>query len=104
MAFTYARKAQPAAARQILKELLELNRTIPYLQPYFIARVYAALGDKSKALDCLEQAEKDRSEYLLFADLGGLRTDLAWDTLQDEPRFKALLKKVGLDTWPRPKR
>jgi hypothetical protein len=74
-----------------------------YLQSYFVARVYAALGDKEKALDWLEKADEERSENLIVADWGGLRTDPAWDDLQNEPRFKELLKKVGLDQWPRPK-
>ena len=32
----------------------------------------------------------------LDADHGGLRTDPAWDNLRNEPRFQALVKKVGL--------
>ncbi len=100
----YARMGQPEKAREVLQELLEIQHTGPYLQPYFVARVYSALNEKDKALEWLEKAEQDRSEYLFLPDLGGgLRTDPAWDDLQDEPRFRALLKKVGLDRWPRPK-
>jgi hypothetical protein len=95
---------QPENAREVLQELLEVQRTGPYLQPYFVARVYAALNDKAKALEWLEKAEQDRSEYLfLGTNGGGLRTDPAWDELKEEPRFKALLKKLGFDQWPRPK-
>ncbi|MFO1497569.1 MAG: protein kinase [Verrucomicrobiota bacterium] len=100
--WAYAQMGQPQKARDILQELFEMDRTVN-VQPYFVARVYAALGEKAKVLDWLERAEQQKSEYLLFADLGGLRTDLAWKNLQDEPRFKELLKKVGLDIWPRPK-
>ena len=49
----------------------------------------------------LERAVADRVEELVNADWGGLRTDPAWDDLQDEPRFQALLKQVGLDVWPK---
>ena len=100
----YAKMGQPEKAREVLQEMMELKRSNPYLQPYFVARVYSALGERAKALEWLEMADEDRSEYLFLGDLGGgLRTDPAWDDLKDEPRFKELLKKVGLDQWPRPK-
>ncbi|MCK6500046.1 MAG: hypothetical protein L6Q38_11275, partial [Nitrospira sp.] len=100
--YAFARMGQVEKARAVLHELIEQQRTQPYLQPYFVARIYAALGDKESALDWLERAEQERSEHLVFADFGGLRTDPAWDQLQDHPRFLALLKKVGLEVWPVP--
>jgi tetratricopeptide (TPR) repeat protein len=103
-AVAYAKMGQPEKAREVLQELLEVQRTSPYLQHYFVARVYSALNEKGTALDWLEKAERDRSEYLFMGDSGGgLRIDPAWDDYMDEPRFQALLKKVGLDQWPRPK-
>jgi len=102
--FAYAKMGQPEKAREVLQELLKAERTSPYLQPYYVARVYAGLNEKEKALDWLERADKEKSEYLIYGDMfGGLRTDLAWDDLKDESRFKELLKKVGLDQWPWPK-
>lgn len=97
-----AAMGRTSEAREILQELLDHKRTMPYLQPYFVARLYAALGETETALDWLEEAERDRSEYLVMADFGGLRTDPAWDTFQGHHRFQALLKKVGLETWPVP--
>ena len=103
-AVAYAKMGQPEKSREVLQELLEVQHTGPYLQPYFVARVYAALNDKDKALEYLEKAEQDSSSYLILGDEGGgLRTDPAWDDLKEEPRFKELLKKVGLDQWPRPR-
>jgi serine/threonine protein kinase len=103
-AVAYAKMGQLNEARQVLQELLQIQHTGPYLQFYFVARVYSALNEKEKALDWLEKAEQDHSEYLVLGDFGGgLRTDPMWDDYQEEPRFKALLKKVGLDQWPRPK-
>jgi hypothetical protein len=52
-------------------------------------------------LTWLERAADDKAEQLFNAFHGGLRTDPAWDNLHNEPRFQALLKKVGLDRWPR---
>jgi tetratricopeptide (TPR) repeat protein len=101
--YAYAKMGQPEKAREILRELLDVHQAVAYVQPYFVARVCAALGENDQALDWLEKAEKDRSEYLFMVDLGGLRTDLAWDCLQDEPRYWALCDKLGLgkDQWPR---
>lgn len=103
--YAYARMGQPGKAREVLRELMDLQRTSPYLQPYFVARVYAAMGENAAALDWLEKADADRSEYLLFADVGGLRTDPAWDGLKDEPRYWKICKGLGLGKtqWPRPK-
>jgi tetratricopeptide (TPR) repeat protein len=102
----YARIGEPDRAREALKELLSQQTSRPYLQPYFVARVYAALGENQTALDWLEKADADRSEYLFYPDWGGLRTDYAWDTLQDEPRYWQLCDRLGLgkDQWPRKER
>jgi tetratricopeptide (TPR) repeat protein len=104
LGFAYARMGQAAEAREVVQELLDQQTSRPYLQPYFVARVYAALGEKQAALDWLEKAAADRSEYLFYVDWGGLRTDLAWDSLQDEPRYWQLCDRLGLGKgqWPRP--
>jgi tetratricopeptide (TPR) repeat protein len=103
--YAYARMGQTNEAQGVLAELLNIQRTGPYLQPYFVARVYAALGENQQALDWLEKADADRSEYLFFADFAGLRTDHAWDGLQNEPRYWQLCERLGLGKtqWPRPK-
>jgi tetratricopeptide (TPR) repeat protein len=101
----YSRAGQPDKAEEVLRELMDIQRTGPYLQPYFVARVYAAMGDNPKALVWLEKASADRSEYLFFTDFAGLRTDPAWDGLQSEPRYWQLCERLGLgkNQWPRPK-
>lgn len=87
-------------ALRVLVELEALSRT-QYVNPYFVARLHAGLGDRGKALEALERAVEDRAEEIVNADWGGLRTDPAWDALREEPRFHALLKQVGLDVWPK---
>jgi tetratricopeptide (TPR) repeat protein len=67
LGYAYARMGQTKEAKDVLQQLFELGRS-KYLQPYFVARVYAALGDDEKAMDELERAEKDKSEYLIVAD------------------------------------
>ena len=85
----------------MLVKLEEMSRN-RYVPPYFKAQVHAALGNRARALDELEKAYEDRCEQLVNADHGwGLRTDPSWQGMESEPRFIALLKKVGLDVWPK---
>lgn len=102
--YAYARMGQRQKAYAVLADLEDQPRSQGgYLQPYHPARIRAALGETELALDWLEKAEQDRSEYLVFADLpGSLRIDPAWRGMEQHPRFQALLKKVGLGVWPVP--
>lgn len=101
--YAFAKMGKPAEARAALQEVQDYARSQGYLECYHPARVLAALGDTEGALDWLEQAERDRSEFLVFTDLpGGLRTDPAWQGMATHPRFQALLKRVKLDVWPMP--
>ena len=55
-------------------------------------RYYAALGESEKALDWLERSIKQGRFRLSLAYLR-----IRYGELQEEPRFQALLKNVGLD-------
>ena len=70
-------------------ERLVLTDDVAYVH---LAFVYAALGDHAHALDCLERADA-RHE----ADVNFISVDLAFDRLSREPRFTALLDRLGLD-------
>jgi adenylate cyclase len=60
--------------------------------PFCTAVVYLGLGDKQRALDGLEKAYEVRSALLT-----SIKVDRIYDPLRTEPRFIALLKKIGLD-------
>ena len=49
------------------------------------------MGDHQQALTFLEKAYEDRSVYMTF-----LPFDPEMDPLRSEPRFKELLRKLGL--------
>jgi DNA-binding winged helix-turn-helix (wHTH) protein/tetratricopeptide (TPR) repeat protein len=55
-----------------------------------LAHCYAALGDKSGALERLDEAFSKHSASLLWA-----KTRPEYDSLRAEPRFIALLRKMG---------
>ncbi len=48
--------------------------------------------EKELALDALEKGVEIRSPYLIY-----LKVDPMFDSLRDDPRFTALLKKVGFE-------
>jgi hypothetical protein len=54
-----------------------------------------ALGEKDLALDCLERALAERNGFLVTAGADPLLTEL-----HDEPRFLAILEKVGVPLLP----
>ena len=55
------------------------------------ADVYSALGDEDQAFTWLEKAFADRSHYLAV-----LRLEPLLDSLRNDPRWTALLTRVGV--------
>ena len=56
-----------------------------------VARWYAEVGDNDRALSWLEKAYQEHDPWLPM-DLAGP----AWDRLSSDPRFKDLLRRIGL--------
>jgi hypothetical protein len=56
----------------------------------FIAGVYARLGERDHAFQWLDEGYRNRDFFMTFA-----KTDPAMDPLRSDPRFAALLKKIG---------
>jgi DNA-binding winged helix-turn-helix (wHTH) protein/TolB-like protein/Flp pilus assembly protein TadD len=80
--------------------LTELDRVLKlstqrYVSAVDIASIYASLGDTENALAMLERALQERA-----STLGFLAQNPAFDGLHDDPRFAALVDRVGL--WKRP--
>jgi len=57
----------------------------------YIAAVYTGLADKDQAFHWLDEAYKEHSEYLVY-----IQSDPMADTIRDDPRYAALLRKVGI--------
>jgi DNA-binding winged helix-turn-helix (wHTH) protein/tetratricopeptide (TPR) repeat protein len=77
------------AAREILDELTRLSPGV-YVDSYYLASVYAALGQKQKAIALLERACEERSCWL-----SRLRVDPIFDSLREAPGFERVSMKVG---------
>ncbi|MEA2336278.1 MAG: eukaryotic-like serine/threonine-protein kinase, partial [Thermoanaerobaculia bacterium] len=76
---------------EALRAMDELRARSTYTLPLFLARIYAALGNNDEAMKNLEQVYKDRSESAVW-----LKVDPSLDSLRNDPRFIALIRKVGL--------
>jgi TolB-like protein/Flp pilus assembly protein TadD len=63
-----------------------------YVAPFNLAIIYLGLGDHQRALSRLDEAYVAHSQLL-----GLLKMDRIFDPLRPDPRFTALLRKVGLD-------
>jgi serine/threonine protein kinase/Tfp pilus assembly protein PilF len=61
-----------------------------YYSPYFIAQLYADLGDQDQAFYWLDTAYRERDGLI------NLRTDFTLEPLHSDPQFAELVKKVGL--------
>jgi tetratricopeptide (TPR) repeat protein len=89
LGLAYAKTGRQAEARKEIEELLSLSRK-RYVSPALIAIVQIGLGEKNKALDWLDKARTDRSDWMIF-----LNTDPLFDPLRGDPRFRDLLLSVG---------
>ena len=72
-------------------EIRQAQRKTGYYSAYWIARLYADLGDKDQAFRWLNVAYQERDFFLR-----GLKTDFLLDPLRSDPRFAELVRKVGL--------
>ena len=61
------------------------------VSPIGLANTYAILGDKDQAMEWLEKAYAEHTPLLR-----GIQTARVWDGLRSDPRFKDLLKRMGL--------
>ena len=77
-------------ARAVLGELKTLSRQ-HYIPLHNIALVYNGLGEQSEALFWLEKACDERDVLVSL-----LQVDPKWDSLRSNPRFVAILKRIGL--------
>jgi serine/threonine-protein kinase len=91
LGYCYAVSGNTSKAQVILNDLKRLSRN-SYVPPYHVAAVYAGLGNKEQALDWLDRAYEDRSTWM-----NGIKVDPLFASLRREPRFIALLKRMGLE-------
>ncbi len=65
-----------------------------YSTPYYLAQKYAFIGENEKALSLLE-----KSAELRITEMSDINLDPNFKNLRSEPRFKEIIKKMGLDDY-----
>jgi len=78
-------------ARAVLEELKVLSNQ-HYVPPYNVGMVYNGLRDQNEALSSLERACDERDPRVTL-----LKVDPRWDSLRSNPRFIAILQRIGLE-------
>ena len=88
LACTYAASGRKADARDTLEQLRRESKD-GYVSPAFQADIYAGLGEKDRAFECLNQAYEE-------GDWVQLKSDPFLDGLHSDPRFHDLLGRFNL--------
>src|SRR5215475_4478986 len=79
---------QKKEAKQLLDRLLKKYEYVPC---WFLAMAWVGLDERGRALDALEQAFRDHEPCMV-----SLKVDAIFDPLREEPRFKDMVRGVGL--------
>lgn len=87
----YYNMDQKGEAKEIFDNLLERPRQ-SYISQYALARTHFVLGDIDEGFECLERAYEERDHWLCF-----LQTHPILPSIEDDPRFAAMLKKIGFN-------
>jgi TolB-like protein/Tfp pilus assembly protein PilF len=90
LGYVYAATGKQAKAIAIIKEL-ESTHSRNEATGMNLAAIYAGLGDKDKAFEWLEKDFQARNGGLIR-----LRYEIPYESLRDDPRYKDLLKRMGL--------
>jgi serine/threonine-protein kinase len=91
LGYAYAISGDRPKAEQILRELEEMAKR-QYVSSTAFADIHLGLGEKEKALDWLEKSYQDQESACWY-----LKVDPIYDSVRSEPRFQAILKKIGLE-------
>ena len=86
----YGSAGRRPEAEKVLAEMTQLRKQ-RYVAALDFAYVYSGLRDKERTFEWLEKAYGERSAWLLWID-----ADPRLDWLRSDPRFVALLKRLGL--------
>jgi TolB-like protein/Tfp pilus assembly protein PilF len=89
LGYVYAISGRKSEARQALAELQKLSQR-RYVSSFGVAAIYTGLGEKNQAFTWLEKAFVEREARLAF-----LKVEPKFDSLQSDPRWKNLLRRMN---------
>jgi TolB-like protein/tetratricopeptide (TPR) repeat protein len=91
-AAVYGRQGKPAEARALVEtSIQEYMRLRKFGVACHAAEIYAVIGEKDLALEWLNKAYQERNPLLAYA-----KVMPSYDCLRSDPRFSALLRRLGL--------
>jgi len=86
----YAVAGNRHEAEKILQTLSDRAKK-SYVSPFDLALIHAALGETDKAFALLDKAVSERSTFLVYS-----KWEPRLDPLRPDPRFRQLLRRIGL--------
>jgi tetratricopeptide (TPR) repeat protein len=86
----YAVTGKRSEAQKVLTQLAKQSKQT-YVDRYFVAQIYTALGDRNKAFQELDKAYEEHSSWLVW-----LKVEPKFDSLRSDPRFTNLVQRIGL--------
>ena len=89
MGYAHALAGQRAEAETVLNVLQEISQR-KYVSPYSLLVIHLALGPEERVFELLEQLYDERNDWLVW-----LKVSPELRTVRNDPRFKALLRRVG---------
>lgn len=92
LARAYAVSGNTMEVHRVIDELTHLSSRV-YVDSYYLASVYAALGEKQQAIALLERACRDRSCWL-----SRVGVDPIFDSLRSTPGFDSVSVSMGANT------
>jgi tetratricopeptide (TPR) repeat protein len=92
-AYIYGRWGKRAEAKAAMAHFQSVLRSHPVVEPKpQLLRAYIALGMKDQAIALLEKSYAEHSNAVI-----SMKVEPTYDPLRSDPRFQALLRRVGLD-------
>ena len=88
--YAYAASGRRSDAERYIARIRDVGN-VQYVRTYWLACIYAALGDKDKAFAELERSYEDRDCFLPRANI-----DPAMDPLRNDARFEDLMRRMNL--------
>jgi serine/threonine protein kinase/Flp pilus assembly protein TadD len=90
LGYSYAVAGETEQAHAILQELIATSAK-KYVSAYDLALINIGLGQKDAAFELLRDAVEERCGWLIF-----LKIEPVLDSIRSDPRFKDLIRAVGL--------
>jgi adenylate cyclase len=91
LGYSYGVAGKRDEAQRIVSGFIEISEK-RYFSAMFISRVYAGMSEVDKAIEWLEKAYEERDPIFSL-----VKSVPSHDYMHTNPRFKALLKKMGLE-------